>query len=360
MAEEKRPRKRWKLVVGVIGGVVGLAVLTCVGFVLYAVFGYTPPQGDHYSAPTRNFTDQDTLAKGESVVQAYFDALMSHDAAAALAMLSEPPQDTTFLTDDQLTAALPPGTLSNLTYSQPDVMGSASVSFQVTYDLDGRDCSEYISVENPDYDFNAPSLEGRWQLSQGGYEYVKLYDIFQMTSKDFQYSLNGQTLGDNLSVLSDAIPLFPGVYVPGTTDPMLAYTGTYVAGTYDNSQQLVLTPQGLASVQAAAKAKLDGCLAQTVANPEDCGFGLGPGTLKDEKGNRITAKSVTWTTLDGLDAVGGDFSVYPSMTAQASGFSVHAEVLDTQGFTYSGNSSVLGIVVDISDPANLKVTFRSS
>jgi len=321
--------------------VIAVVVLALIGGAVYW-FGFHKSNNDNPSGGGSGTTSTSAppATTPAAAVQGYLSALAAGDAAKALSYVSTKPTDTTFLTDAVLAAGNKIAPITNI-----QIGAVAAGDVQVTYSIGGQQVST---------DYQTTPYQKQYLLL-AAVDTMDLSDIYQ---PGIGMTLNGVTL-DGLS-LSQA-SLFPGSYQLATTNSLLAFTpSTFVIQSPSDYNfpdiDTELAPTSQATLAAAAKAKLDGCL-QEKALTNSCGFGMngieGSGTPDPS--------TVTWKINSGSDS----FSTTQFQTQYASPTTVTGynnidlteTVKDTAGSTYTFDTFVGEVTIDITDPNNLVVTF---
>ncbi|MDW4572498.1 hypothetical protein R8Z57_06850 [Microbacterium sp. M3] len=244
-------------IIGIIAG--GLALLVVIAIVVGLVLmprAGTPGAGGG-PAP----------ASGDpaAVVTAYLEALADSDAAAALALLDDAPQDDTLLTDEMLEASNELAPLDDIDVEAVDG-ASYSANVPATYSLGDVTVTTDFTVYEDD--------EGVWKLSAGTNE----------LSLGSQYAGLALTL-NGIAVEGDNPTVFPGTYVLGTSTPYFEITGetTFTvedAFSYpDLEASAGLNEEGLGVFRTAINEAVAACVASKSLTA-DCGLTLPP-TLDD-------------------------------------------------------------------------------
>ncbi|GAA0345119.1 hypothetical protein [Micropruina glycogenica] len=300
--QNQSPKKSNKAVLGVVGGVVGVALI---GGTVYALGRPNPAP-----APTVSTSGLSTptvaTAKASDVVSAYLRALGSGDSATALSLAATAPTDTTLLTDAVL-AKTTAGKLTDI--SVPDVAGQAT-SVTATYSLNGKPVTATFAVTN---------VGGQYRMAQVAAE-VELAAM-----ADVPLKLAG------VRPTGDVVSVFPGVY-PVTPVNKYYSIGTVsmaVSDTEDvtpDSRTVGLSSAGKSAIVKAANAKWKACLKSHSLRPSGCGFGV-----RSRSGVKLITSSIKWTKKSGAKWSSAKFKlVAPGLAEAKSAATVHFYARDAR------------------------------
>ncbi|WP_145978753.1 hypothetical protein [Granulicoccus phenolivorans] len=208
-------------------------------------------------------------ARARAVVEDYLAALGNADADAALALLSEPPADRTFLTRPVLEAS---GALAPLTDVQVGTP-TADNEVPVSYRLGPQQVATSYSVQQ--------GPDGAWKVTDG-------LASAQVIRPKVPVRLNGVELHDG------TVEIFPGSYQLSTGLPYLAYTEdtftvTDPAASAQVTPRAALTAEGRAAFLRATRTALTKCLAQQAMAPAGC-----PQSAALPAGNTPQPETIEW------------------------------------------------------------------
>ncbi|PID54474.1 MAG: hypothetical protein CSA58_11780 [Micrococcales bacterium] len=280
----------------------------------------------------------------EDVIRAYFDALNTGDASAALALAYEPPRDKgPFLTDDALRAATRNSQFTDVTITPPD--GPHGVRYTVSYSFGERRVDSILSLRRgPDDGFLIKDA-------------VTRVDIAVQPTLAAGLSINGQPVSTN------TIYVFPGSYQLRTEDDRYALEDerlelAELTATHSLRSGLVLSDTGRAAVEQTAKAKAARCAAQHELQWSSCGISVDPELVKPM--GPLAAKplqcSATEVGTDWIKAV--DFDVQPGnhhlVTADIDS-RLHCAVIAQNGDAAGTIVYWFRITADLRDPETVTV-----
>jgi len=277
----------------------------------------------------------------QAAVRGYLQALANGDATDALSFLSTRPTDTTFLTNDVLSAGNSQGAISDIKATK-----ASDGSVNVTYNIGSQGVTAHFAVHK----------SGKYYTIDQGTQKVNLSDVY---ADGVGMTLNGVALD---SSPSSTVTLFPGSYQLGVTNSLLTLTGgdftvTDPAGsTTLPDTKLTLADNAQAKFADAVKKKLDGCLAEKMMLTT-CGFGI-----YYAAGVTVDPNSVGWRLMKGQTTVSKgkftyDGSVAPSETRASISLQVKLEFSGTDKTPYFSLFNILGVSIDFSDENNLAISF---
>ena len=256
-----RSRASWAIILGVIAGLLAVAI----GLAVY--LGSLRPA----AAPTPSGP---TAATPAEAVRGYLDALVAGRAADALSFAAAQPADTSLLTDQVLTASQKLKPLTVVTVGT--VEGSGNAVVPVTVRQADRTREWQVPVI-----FTARG----WRLSKVTSE-VTLDSI----PAGLNVTLNGQALpaGPTATVFPGAYQVADSLAEIDLRDKPLIVDAP---GTVFNVElSPVLTNAGKKKLRALALDSLKTCLAQRSINPKGC-----PNVAAAAKGQTVIDKTVRWS-----------------------------------------------------------------
>ncbi|MCL2735854.1 MAG: hypothetical protein FWD75_04380 [Propionibacteriaceae bacterium] len=329
VASAQRPKRHHGVVVVV--AVVVLLILGALGWYLAPTFLGAHEQPGTASSPT-------------SAVQKYLDALASGDAATALLFSTSQPMDTTFASNDFLSAAMAANPLTDIQVPGGQTTSSPAV-IQATYTLGGQPVEAHFTVQK--YGRN-------WRLDSG----FLPVDLSALVAKGVPLTLDGADLGAITS-----LSLLPGVYTLGTGDIMLALTAPTLTIDYPESnptfsEGFTLSDEAVSRIQSAAQDHLTTCLAQKELAPAGCGFGFA-GT---SDGATIDPATLTWTLAADAPAITTIAPQLdgPSLTQAVAEISITVKfhgVSTDQRHLYNSTSAISAVRADFTNPDQIAITF---
>ncbi len=191
-------------------------------------------------------------------VRRFFTAIRDHNAAAALAELHDPPQDTTFITDEVLKAAQSAFPLTDISVST-----TSATAVPVTYRLNQETITDVVSVAQVGNQYRIVS-----SLNKGGIA------LHAQRRAGLTMFLAG------IEVTAERVFLLPGIYPITSSSPLLAYgrSGQVAVPRLQDSPggsafAVQLTSEGRSRVAAAVLGSLASCAAQRSYTPVGCPFG---------------------------------------------------------------------------------------
>jgi len=281
-------------------------------------------------------------------VQEYLDALVAGDATTALRYSeSQPGDDSTFTTDDFLTASMKANPITDV--DVPDGQPASSpATIQATYTLNGQNIQAHFTVRK----------YGRlWRLDSA---FLPL-NVTELLQKGVPIEVNGVPVDP----LSSKISLFPGVYTFSTSDVMLDLTQPDFTIEYPENPTIfrvgfTLSDDGISKIQQAAVSQLDACLSTKELLPDGCGFGFS-GVSEGE----IDPETITWTLPEDAPDMS---TITPaldanSVTVALATIDIHVSFVgmttDKQHLYSSDDSGFNTVRADFSDPDNIDITFHT-
>jgi len=305
--------------------------------------------GGEATSPVPSASIAPYTAAATATVHSWLDALAAGDAQSALTMMRDLPSDRTFLTDEVLRGAMPVFADVKI---QPEQAAEDDVTFRLTFDMAGQE--KWLQLDLANQQPGSPT--GPWLIA-GGTTDVDVTQIMPPTD-GMNLVVNGVPVPPGASTIT----LLPGLYPLSVSDTRFAFAAndsTLIVPVFDPPVfNADLSADGQAQVDAAVQAKLDSCLAQTVAvPPSDCGFGFAdPAAVF---GKPVQIASVVWTLAPGTADAAFRYSVDPAtLVARGTGhMTIHGAVTDVSGAAYAGTDAITGVTVNLTDPANPVVAF---
>ena len=343
-----KKKKTWLIIL-----IIALAVVLVGGGIFFAVWhSTTRDDGIKGGRADDDPVEAGQATTAQAAVRGYLQALAAGNSADALSFATDPPSDTTFLTDDVLAASL---AINPITFQQA-----------VREDLSTQD---YIAV-TADYQIGSQSVDATYLTTlRDGYYFIDQVtapvDLYAAYVSDIGMELNGVPL----SIISYPY-LFPGSYQLSIDNSMLTLTGGQFVVTdpmayppVDMSVELAAdTPAQLAS---AAKTTLDGCMAEK-SLMSDCGIGL-PIIFSEDKIRDVDDSTVRWDFITGNSDFSPDGFYYDPLieSVEASApidvtvrRTVNGEGADA-GYIFYSCYDISSVSVYFSDPDNLDASFIS-
>lgn len=212
-----------------------------------------------------------------SAVQGYLTAVADGRASDALAYLSSPPVDRTFLTDAVLAQSRRLAPMTGIVVG--DISGPNS---------SGKKCGSYGCTVQVEYRLGDRKTEVRLEVSEreGGYWFIgnQPQTVDLVGDRDYdsigRYKVAVLVNGTPLPVGAGTATLFPGRYRATSDDPLVDIDSTFTVeppatGRWVDDLHVplhpTLTADGKRRIAQAAQDQLDACLAQTSFATE-CGF----------------------------------------------------------------------------------------
>jgi len=323
---------------------IGVLVLALAAFAIYW-FVLRNANPDIHGADTP--TDTTPAVTPESTVQDYLQALARGDADTALTYAATPPSNPTFLTNEVLAASIAAGAITNIAVTPDPAGDQTQAHVTAKYSIGSKPVTATYDVK----------LYGNRYLIINATRQVDLSIVF---TPNIGMALNGASM--DRSGLS-SVDLFPGSYQFTTTNPLLLLNPDHFVITDTNafpsvSTTPILSDTAQETLAATAKSSLDSCLKEK-AIVTSCRFGF-----TGLEGNATpNLNTITWKITSGSD----DFS--KTDFQQASGdpttagadvsIKIRCNVRDTRGNQYQASISLSVVLLDFSDPDNIKVTFSS-
>ena len=283
---------------------------------------------------------QPTVSSADTL-RGYFEALAASDAAGALKYAATPPSDTTFLTDAVLQASNAISPIGNIE-AVANNTGNGYANFT-------------IGTQPATADVNLVQVDGAWALPSVASS-VNLSEVY--------LAGQGMTL-DNVALDTLTSPaqvtLFPGTYQLAVGNPLLAVAPDQVVVTTPVEPmrfngKVVLAADAQPTLAAAAKSKLDACMAEKQLMTS-CGFGYSEVFDEDDQ------STVVWTVTPGYD---DDFTTCQFGLRTGTLKAWCTKKLDltvtwstTDGQRWTGGVTMGSVSLDVTDPANIAVTFSA-
>lgn len=285
---QNQPRRGNKAVLGVVGGVVGLAL---VGGTVWAVNNRNSadptPSASQVSVPSASVPSNSTsvppptvaTVKASDAVTAYLQALAIGDSMAALSLAAVAPAgDTTFL-DNKVLATTTRGKLTDIQVAE--VTDPNATSVDASYTLNGKQVTTTFGVTKVGDQFRLNRVAAS-------------VDISRLPSQKVAVALAG------VKPTSTVVNLFPGVYRVTAANKYFSY-GTTTISVTDLEEQT--TGQGKVSISSsgktaavrAAKAKFSACLKKHQVKPSGCGF-----AVRVPTGVKLRTSTIKWTTRSAI------------------------------------------------------------
>lgn len=209
----------------------------------------------------------------QQAVKDYLQALADGDATTALSFAKQAPADHTMLTDAALATANAKAPITDV-----------SVTTQVSTDYRSEVTAEFLQgTEKVTRSFTVYPVGTQWKL----YDVSQSVNLSHLVLGDVPVTLNG------VLVTAGQVELFPGSYEFTSIDSRYRFEhGSFVLHSPSDHPdlskvKLTLSDSGVKLMVAAARKKLDSCLASSKLQPKNCGFAaatagvsLKPGTLQ--------------------------------------------------------------------------------
>ena len=278
---QNQPRSSNKVLFGVIGGVVGLALIGGVGYAVQSANSTSPTTLPSVSVPASGpgSVPGPTVptAKASDVVASYLRALGAGDATTVLSLAATQPTETTFLTNAVLAKATA-GKISNV--NVPEVTDPNATSVDATYSLAGKPITTTFAVTN---------VGGQFRLAKVAAD-VDLTSLARVPVT---------VAGTRPDADSDQVQLFPGVYPVAAANKMYALGSSQVTvpdlePSTPAGRTVTLSPAGRAAIIKATTAKYKSCLKQNSVAPKGCSIGVRMPT-----GVKLRTSTISWTTRGG-------------------------------------------------------------
>ena len=322
-----QPRKPNRALVGVLGGVVGVALI---GGTVYAVQNAnstspTPRPTASVSVPVppvpSNGQPQPSVAtqKASDVVSSYLRALGSGDAQTALSLAAIAPSDTTMLTDSVLARATA-GMITDV--SVPEVANQSATTVPATYSLNGQAVTTTFAVKN---------VGGQFRLQRVAAE-VNLSTLARVP-----VTLAG------LRPPGTRVQLFPGVYPVAAANKYFSFgsASVSVADLKDltpGSRTLAVSSSGSAAINKAVAAKYTWCLKQNSLRPSGCGI-----WFRQPTGTKFRTSTISYRTTSGAKwSKAKKKLIGTSFVEAAAKTKVAFNVIATNGRRWSGTATITG------------------
>ena len=270
-----QPRRSNKAVLGVVGGVVGVALIGGTALVVQRANTTTPTPQPTVSAS--NAPTVPAAPKPSDLVTAYLKALGSGDSKAALSMAAVAPTDTTMLTDKVL-AKTTVGKLSDV--SVPEVSDENATRVSASYSLNGKPVSTTFAVTK---------VAGVLRLERVS------ADVDVSAVSNVAVTLAGQRPG------SDVVSLFPGVYPVASVNKYYAVatkalTVSDLQDLTPSTRNATLSSSGKSAIVKAVSAKYAWCLKQNSLKPAGCAL-----WVRRPSGVTLRMSTVSYSTTSGAN-----------------------------------------------------------
>ncbi len=314
-----------KLVLGIVGGVVGLALIAGIFWAVRNNNSATPtPTISGQSQPVPSISNQPTVAtpKASDAVVAYLRALGAGDATTALSLAAAAPTgDTSYLTNGVLAKATA-GKLSDVAVGEVSDPNATSVS--ATYTLAGKPVTATFPVTR---------VGDQFRLGQ----IVASVDLSRLQQPLAPVSLAG------VPAKATVVSLFPGVYPVTATNRNLSYGSAKVTvGDLETqtpgSGKLSISSAGKSAILKAVKSKYSWCLKQNSLRPSGCAV-----WFRQPSGVKFRTSTISYRTSSGakwssakLKYVGG------GMVEAAAKTKVRFDVRSTDGRRWYGTATIYG------------------
>lgn len=263
------PKKSRKLLIGIAAGVVGLIVLISGGVLIK---GQLDRQAAEQAAAAHEAEKQRRADGATETVERYFAALSDGNAADALGLLSNVPDDAPLLADKAVKqsrdiAAVGGAEVGEVTVS--DALDSAQVD--ATYTVGG---------DSQSYTFELTGAGDGWMIDNGLAELTLV--------SDGALQVNGQAIESGSAALA-----LPGGYAMTTGSDRVQYTEREIVvgkpGPAEWTGTMELTDNGRKFALDQAKRSLDKCASAKELAPEGCPFGIQAGTSQ-----KVDSGSIDW------------------------------------------------------------------
>lgn len=196
----------------------------------------------------------------EHVVSSYLSALSNGNADEALSYAKDRPGDMTFLTNDHLRKS---NNLAGITNITVDNSGTRRPTTVTAHYKIGADSITAV--------FGVTKVDDVWTINQ-------VANNVSFASKWVNSSLTTLTIRLNdQAITSTSVYLFPGTYMVSTGNKYVT-VGDMAVHVKDPSSSVPttmtasLTDEGTTAVTQAATARWKSCLAETIPEPDGCGF----------------------------------------------------------------------------------------
>jgi cytochrome c551/c552 len=310
----RRRRGRLPLVLGMIAGVLAVAVIAVL---VFRGATRTPPP--------------ETGPTAADAVQAYLEALARGDATAALAWADTPPSEAGLLTDEVLATSL---ARAPLTAIQVDASTGGASYEQVAarYRIGGQPVSA---------NFDVVRSGGQWKLD----EVSAPARLALLDTGEAGLELNGTV------VAATEVQLFPGSYALTTTDPRFRIAaGTFVVEGPGRSPdlysaELALSSQGRTAIESASRRHLNDCVDRRQLMPKGCGFGA-----KAAEGVTFAPSGISWRVVSGREQLGDlDLTLDTPTSAWAEvRIRIAGDLTSTDGRRWKATSRIQLVKADLS------------
>ena len=286
---QNQPRRTNKAVLGVVGGVVGLAL---VGGTVWAVnnnrtsadptpqVSVSVSQGQPSPGGGSSVPPSVATVKASDAVTAYLQALAIGDANAALSLAAVAPAgDTTFL-ENKVLAKSTRGKLTDIQVT--DVTDPNATSVDASYKLNGKQVSTTFGVTK---------VGDQFRLNQ----VTATVDISQLATKNVPVSLAGVKASRTM------LNLFPGVYPVTAANKYFSYGSAKINVTNldevaARAGKVSISSSGKSATIKAAKKKFSWCLKQHSVRPSGCGF-----AVRVPSGVKLRTNTIKWTTRSAIN-----------------------------------------------------------
>jgi len=269
-----QPRRSNRAVLGVIGGVVGVALIG--GTVLAVQRNNTSNPTPQPSATASNGQSVPPAAvqKPSDLVSSYLKALGTGDAQGALSMAAVTPTDTTMLTDEML-AKSTAGKLTDI--SVPEVSDENATSVRASYTLNGKPVTATFGITR---------IAGLLRLEQVA------ADVDVSSVSNVAVTVGG------VRPKSDVVTVFPGSYAVAPVNKYYALATKSLAvndleALTPATRNATISSSGRSAIIKAVNSTYKACLKRHSTKP-GCGFGV-----STRKGVTLRTNTIKWTTRSG-------------------------------------------------------------
>lgn len=272
-----------KVALGVVGGVLGVALIGGTVYALQNAGSATPRPGPSVtnaqpSVTTSGAAPTVATAKASDVVIAYLQALNNGDAATALSLAQTAPVLGGELLTDAVLAKSTAGRITDV--AVPDVTDQQAVSVAASYALAGKPVSTTFRVVN---------VNGQFRLT----EPAATVDLSRLEQPGVPVALAG------VRPSASTVMLFPGVYPVTAANGYYSYGSAKVTVTEIGEQEartaaLALSSKGRSAIYRAVGTRFKWCLRQNSLLPAGCGFGV-----RDRAGVTLRKSTISWTKQSG-------------------------------------------------------------
>ena len=323
-----------KLLIGLIGAAVGLALILGVVWVVRNNNSADPTptisatSGQTQPGPSTSNQPSVATPKASDAVVAYLRALGAGDATTALSLAASAPSgDTTFLTNGVLAKATA-GKLSDVSVGEVADPNATSVS--ATYTLAGKPVSASFEVTR---------VGDQFRLSQ----VAASVDLSRLQQPLAPVSLAGTP------AKAAAVALFPGVYAVASTNRNLSYGSAKVTVADLDSQtpgagKVSISSAGKSAIVKAVKSKYSWCLKQNSLRPSGCAL-----WFRQPSGVKFRTSTISYRTNSGAKWSSAKLKYFGGGAVEAaSKTKVRFDVRSTDGRRWYGYYTIIGFRAVIS------------